>query len=159
MTEDAIAAKITEHDIHLDKLSVAIEHLAATAADTNAQIGKTNDKIDRMVEVLSAQNVIKERLNNLEDNLKESFKRVHGRADSMTKDVDKINAIIESVPTPATIRWGIGILIAYTMASASYVVTHIHTLETQQTAYNKTSDIHKNNFTARLNRLENNGAK
>ena len=154
MTEDAIVAKITEHDIHLDKLSVAIEHLATTAADTNTQIGKTNDKIDKMVEVISAQNVIKERLNNLEDNLKESFKRVHGRADSMTKEIDKIDAIIESVPTPATIRWGIGILVAYTMASASYVVTHIHGLETQQIAYNKTCDIHKNNFIARLNKLE-----
>ena len=147
MTDEVMVAKITEHDRHLDALSSAIEHLVATAATTNL-------KLDKMVDVLSAQNVIKERLSNLEDNLKESFERVHSRRDSTNGRLGKVEDIIDSVPTPATIRWGVGILIAYTFVSGNYIVSHMHSLESSALSHMDSCEIHVESFTKRLNKLE-----
>ena len=147
MTDEVMVAKITEHDRHLDALSSAIEHLVATAATTNL-------KLDKMVDVLSAQNVIKERLNNLEENLKESFERVHSRRDSTNGRLGKVEDIIDSVPTPATIRWGVGILIAYTFVSGNYIVSHLHTLESDTFASKQTHGLHLAGVQERLNKLE-----
>lgn len=69
---EKIENKLAEHDRHIDILSHAIEDLSATA-------GQTNEKLDKVVDALNTQNVLIERMNNLDVNLKESFGRIHDR--------------------------------------------------------------------------------
>ena len=148
MNEEVISGKISEHDRHIDSLSTAIEHLVETTAVTNL-------KLDKMVEMLSTQNVIKERLSNLEENLKESFERVHVRQDKISGRVDKLEPVVEKTPTPATIRWAVGIIIGYLILSGNYIVSHIHELESSTEAHAQTGHIYIQEFTKRLNKLEN----
>ena len=70
MNDEAMIEKITEHDRHIDTLSHAIEELANTASSTNV-------KLDKVVEAINTQNVLIERMNNMESNIRESFNRVH----------------------------------------------------------------------------------
>ena len=63
---------VNKHDKHIDSMAQSIEHLAGA-------VGTTNKKLDDVIEVMATQNILMERLSNLEENLKESFTRVHKR--------------------------------------------------------------------------------
>lgn len=60
------------HDKHIEVMSQSIEHLAEA-------VGNTNKKMDNIIDVMSSQNVILEKVNNMDTNLKESFNRVHDK--------------------------------------------------------------------------------
>jgi len=72
MTEDERSDLLMLHDKHIDVMSQSIEHLAAA-------VGTTNRKMDDIIDVISAQNVINEKLVNMDTNVRESFNRVHDK--------------------------------------------------------------------------------
>lgn len=63
-----LSEKIATHDRHIDTLSHAIEDLAATN-------GVTNTKIDKLIDAIGTQNVLIEKVNNMDRNISDSFKR------------------------------------------------------------------------------------
>lgn len=72
MREEELAVLVTKHDKHIDSMAQSIEHLAGA-------VGITNRKLDDVIEVMGQQNILMEKFHNLEENLKESFGRVHKR--------------------------------------------------------------------------------
>jgi DNA repair ATPase RecN len=70
MTDDDYRDMVLSHDKHLDTLANSIESLANGVASTNR-------KLEDILDVISAQNVLIEKFTNLETNIKESFDRVH----------------------------------------------------------------------------------
>lgn len=70
MSDEDYKTMILQHDKHIDKLAISIEHIAGA-------VGTTNRKLEDVIEVISKQNVLMEKLSNLEINSKESFDRVH----------------------------------------------------------------------------------
>lgn len=75
---DFIQIKLAEHDGHIDTLSSAIEDLASTN-------GVTNQKLDKLVDTMSAQNVLIEKVNNMDKNLHDSFARRDFRLDALER--------------------------------------------------------------------------
>jgi len=63
---------VIQHDKHIDSLIVSIESLAKSVLSTNR-------KLDDMIDVIGKQNLLFEKFTNLEDNLRDSFSRVHKR--------------------------------------------------------------------------------
>jgi hypothetical protein len=59
MTDDAYKDMILAHDKHIDKLTISMEHIASSVIATH---GKINDVID----VISQQNVLMEKISNLD---------------------------------------------------------------------------------------------
>ena len=74
MSGDEYRDLVIKHDKHIDKVADSVEHLAKA-------VGSTNRKLDDVIEVINKQNVLMERVSNMEINLKESFSRVHARLD------------------------------------------------------------------------------
>ena len=74
MSDDEYRDLVIKHDKHIDKVADSVEHLAKA-------VGSTNRKLDDVIEVINKQNVLMERVSNMEINLKESFSRVHARLD------------------------------------------------------------------------------
>lgn len=73
MRDEDLKDLVVEHDKHIDLMAQSIENLAGV-------VGDTASKLDDVIAVITQQNVLMERFNNLEVNLKESFNRVHAKA-------------------------------------------------------------------------------
>lgn len=71
-----LASKINDHDRHLDTLSSAVEGLANTASTTNG-------KLDKLVDAISSQNVLAEKVANMDHNIIDSFARRDARIASL----------------------------------------------------------------------------
>ena len=69
-----VHGKLAEHDHHIDTLSHAIEVLSETT-------GATNNKLDSLISAISTQNVLVEKVHNMDNNLSDSFKRRDRRLD------------------------------------------------------------------------------
>lgn len=63
-----IKTTVAEHSIHITSLGEALKDLAVATEHTNK-------KLDKVAEALSTQSVIMEKLNNLDENIRDSFKR------------------------------------------------------------------------------------
>jgi len=74
--ENDVIELVTKHDKHIDSMAQSIEHLAGA-------VGTTNKKLEDVIEVMGKQNVLMEKFANLEDNLKESFGRVHEKIEKI----------------------------------------------------------------------------
>lgn len=151
MTNEAIRDMVISHDKHIDSLSESIRSLIATQKEGNA-------KIDRLVEEISKQNVLIERVNNMDRELTESFKRVHTRLDKIedTKDGDGCNAlkiqktvltdvhnetvglstrmksVEDNLPKKVSwsiVQWIVAIMVGYSISFGTYIVTSIQDLE------------------------------
>ena len=72
MKEEALEVMVINHDKHLDRLTTSVESLAES-------VGSTNAKLDNVIEVISAQNVMVERMNNLDVNIKEFANDIRGK--------------------------------------------------------------------------------
>ena len=78
MTDEAYKELTIKHDKSIDLLANSISSLADS-------VGATNKKIDDLLAVVSRQNVLSEKFDNLEENLKESFNRVHNK----TREIER----------------------------------------------------------------------
>lgn len=72
MKEEELKNLVVEHDKHIDLMAQSIEHLAGA-------VGTTTKKLDDVIDVITKQNILMEKFHNLEENLKESFDRVHDK--------------------------------------------------------------------------------
>ena len=72
MSDEDYKDMIMQHDKHIDKLAISIEHVAGA-------VGSTNRKLEDILSVISQQNILMEKFANMETNLKESFNRVYGK--------------------------------------------------------------------------------
>ena len=76
MTEEDYKDMVIQHDKHIDSLTSSIGNLATS-------VGATNTKLDAAIDVITHQNVLVERMNNLDSNVAESFKRAWGRLEKL----------------------------------------------------------------------------
>ena len=154
MNDELIATKFTEHDRHLDTLSNAVQTLAKTTE-------KTNDKLDSVVDVMSKQNVLIEKMSNLGrslDTVRDTTRAMEAIVNKYP-DVEEIKnsiKITEGLPSTTTIRWAVGILLTYLAVSGNYIIGHIHVLESQTATHEKVDDIFSADFATRINKLETN---
>ena len=76
--DSTIEGLVLKHDTAITTLASSIKHLAETSAHTN-------DKLDKVVDVLNSHNILRERINNIDDNLKESAHRTFKRLEILEK--------------------------------------------------------------------------
>ena len=81
MTDENYKDMVIEHDKHLDVLSGSISNLSTS-------MESSNQKLDTVIDALTHQNVIIERMNNMDVNISESFNRAWKRLDKL-EDIDK----------------------------------------------------------------------
>lgn len=68
MSLEAVKEKVEDHDKSLERVAVAIADLTAVTVVTNV-------KLDKVVEAMSMQNVLIERLSNMDKSVRDSFNR------------------------------------------------------------------------------------
>ena len=153
----SIRDMVISHDKVLDSLSESIRTLATTASNTNV-------KLDKVVDKLSEQNVLIERMNNMDKDLNESFNRVYGRLDKIesAKDGDgcnalkaqnsaltdvnlrlrridtKVEAIDKEFPEKVSwsaVKWFTGLTFGSFILFNVYIVTSIQDLETHNASH------------------------
>jgi len=151
MTDEKYRDMVLSHDKHIDTLASSIETLAESFTGTNV-------KLDNIVEALQTQNIIIERMNNLDNNLKETFNRYDARIKtiencqntigcpalnleqqkldlletSVEKLVDKIDDVIENQRnyiSATTIKWGLFWIVSYLITFGVYVVQTTHKID------------------------------
>ena len=81
--------KVLEHDFAIREMSKAVHELAETSKDSNIKLGE-------IAKSLSKQEVILEKLTNLEGNTKDSINRVHKRIDSLEDAIKEVKSRGES---------------------------------------------------------------
>jgi len=143
MQDDVIEGMVIAHDKHLDSLASSVESLAKS-------VGGTNKKLDDIIEVISTQNVMVERINNMDINIREFAveirKKVSGieqaqtdisimntklsgldrSVDNIRGDVEALEVASEDTVNKYVLMWGIGVLVSIVLAAASIVNTNIH---------------------------------
>jgi len=77
---DEIREKVTEHDYAIKNIADSIHELSETSKDSNSRLGE-------IAKSMGKQELILEKLTNLEGNTKESINRVHSRIDGLEKEV------------------------------------------------------------------------
>ena len=152
MVDQDIKDMVILHDKHIDSLATSIETLAAGVLETN-------HKIESMLEIMAKQNILIERMNNLDGNLRESFSRVHKRLDKLETiqsssdgctalkiehqkvndikrsqdvlrtDVDTLEKTSQTFVTSGTIKWGLVLALTYILAFGTYVNRTMHYIE------------------------------
>ena len=81
MTEENYQDMVISHDKNIDILSASIASLAT-------HVGTTNKKLDDVIDVITHQNVLVERMNNLDANVSESFTRAWDRLGKLETSSD-----------------------------------------------------------------------
>ena len=164
MTDDKYKDMVISHDKDIETLAGSIEHLALN-------VGETNHKLDNVIDVITQQNVLVERINNLDTNVAESFKRAWKRLEILettaatggcsiaktatatndlldeklkvvsksisdnTDDVKVLNTKVENTVPSTVVRWVMGLLVFYSVAFGTYIVSSIHETDTIVSAY------------------------
>lgn len=96
---DEIKEKLIKHDYAIEQLSRAISELASNTKNTNS-------KLEAIVESIGKQELILERLSNLDSKYKDSLERIYARIESIENYIGWFNKSIIG----AIIAGSIGIL-------------------------------------------------
>ena len=165
MTDDALRDLVTKHDAMMAQFATSIERLATEQTKTNEEIKDILNNLKEITSFLAKQQVFSNKLESMERELIDSFKRVHVRIDeidNLQKSENGCNSVrlldrdvrsvhrdttrllgsveehrmkIEDLETfkatsmsSTTIRWVIGIAIAYSVMFGTYVVQSINAL-------------------------------
>lgn len=152
MNDKDIRDLVIKHDTHIDMLATSIEQLAIG-------VGSTNTKLESVIEMLAKQNVIEEKVSNMDVEAKEAFNRVYvslrelnsmkdgdgcKSAQQLEKDKElydeKLKVVnrrildLESetkkIISPVLLRTALGLLLIQTITFGTYIVQSIHGLET-----------------------------
>ena len=83
MNDDAIKELVLRHDASIMQQANAIEHLATVQSELSKEIKESNNRLEEISKYLAKQAVFGTRLDEMDRNLIESFKRVHRRIDEM----------------------------------------------------------------------------
>jgi hypothetical protein len=161
-----IKALVSRHDVAISQLVTSVEHLVRAQTDTNKAQLETNKKLEEISKYLAKQAVFSSRLESMDRELTDSFKRVHMRIDqvvniqsadagcssvkllhkdveSLTKDVQKlagytshnrelyedIKSTHDSMLSAATLKWTIGLVVAYSITFGTYVVKSFSSID------------------------------
>lgn len=114
MNDDGYRDMVIDHDKHIDQLTNSVTILAGN-------VKSTNEKLEDVIDVITHQNVLQERMANLDMNFKESFGRVHHRTDNLEESM-------KNHLSPATTKWILSIIIVQALSFGSYVVTDLQSL-------------------------------
>jgi len=136
MKDEDVKDLVITHDKHIEVMSQSIEHLADA-------VGTTNRKMEDIIEVLSNQHVQAERLSNMDENLKESFERVHTK-------IEDLETVQKAAVPPYFIKWALVILITYAVTFGTYFVQSIHTLDTRSETHMSVSEVRDKNVDDKL---------
>jgi len=134
MKDEEVKDLVFTHDKHIEVMSQSIEHLAEA-------VGTTNRKMEDIIDVLSTQNVLMERVNNIDENLKESFGRVHT---NIRDNADKLGDIVEESRNKLpnwVLKWVLGSLVTYAIIFGVYATQQIHKLDNASTSHASASVI------------------
>ena len=140
MKDNDVKDLVIAHDKHIEVMSQSIEHLADA-------VGTTNRKMEDIIEVLSNQQVQAERLSNMDENLRESFERVHNKIANLEEHQ-------EAAVPPYVIKWALALLVTYAITFGTYFVQSIHTLETRSETHLSVSKVRDANVDKKLNKLD-----
>ncbi len=83
MTEEAMKDLLLKHDTAIQKFAQSIEHLAQAQSDTSREIKETGRRLEEITKYLAKQQVFSSRLEAMDRELADSFKRVHKRIDDI----------------------------------------------------------------------------
>lgn len=81
MDEAVVREMVVRHDEAIDHVSKSIERLASA-------VEKTDDKMDKVIEALSQNAVILEKIANIDSSNKDSVNRLHKRIDDVEKAIE-----------------------------------------------------------------------
>jgi len=76
MTDDVMKDLVTKHDLTITQLVASVEHLVASQTETNK-------RLEEISKFLAKQVVFSTKLENMDRDLTDSFKRVHKRIDEI----------------------------------------------------------------------------
>jgi len=79
---EKLKERVTEHDYAIKSISKSMVHLVEESKASNT-------KLDKVVESMSKQELILEKLTNLEGNTKDSINRVHKRVDEIEDSLNE----------------------------------------------------------------------
>ena len=149
MSDEDYKDLVNKHDKSIGIMASSIEHLASA-------VGATNSKLSDIVEVMGKQNILMEKFSNLEVNLKESFDRVHSRSAVDETRIKDLEHNVTKLPSPAVVKWGIGIIIVYLISFGTYVVDELHTIDTSTSNHSIESKSKHEVYDERIERNTNN---
>jgi len=108
MNEEKYRDMVLDHDKHIDTLANSVSELV--------------NKVDKMIDVITKQNVLAEKISNMDTNLKDSFKRIHER-------VEKVEETANNSVSKTFVYWLIPIIIVYVISFGSFVDSELHRLD------------------------------
>ena len=85
MTEEALRELVLQHDTSIQKFAQSIEHLAKAQSTTSQEIKELSKRLEEIMTYLAKQQVFSTKLDAMDRDLVESFKRVHHRIDVIEK--------------------------------------------------------------------------
>jgi len=173
MNEREIRDMVIKHDNNLDTLTEAVSTLAGN-------VSTTNNKLDDVIDVLGAQNVLIERMNNLDSNLRESFERVHLKikAIEVTQNTEgctvlkvneqKVKDLIRTLGavqielkeahkdldkkiSVGMFRWIVGAVVVTNVVFGAFMLQYLHTQDTKLAAHIATFTVTKSSI---INKIE-----
>jgi len=187
MTDTMYKEMTIAHDKHIDSLAVSIEVLADNVEQSNTilndSIKETNSKLDTVIEVMSKQNVLAERLDNMDLNIKEFSQRVNKRFNileqnqniegcpmlrisnekteavhmevQVVKDiVEKHATVLQSSISSTAIRWVGFIILGYAVTFGSYMLVTMHDIDTKTETIRVQELSDRHNVERRVKELE-----
>lgn len=83
MTEESLKDLVLQHDASIQKFAQSIEHLAKAQSETSAEIKELGKRLEEITTYLAKQQVFSNKLDTMDRELVESFKRVHDRIDDI----------------------------------------------------------------------------
>ena len=83
MDHESLTTQVLQHDAAIVSLTQSIEHLAKAQSRMSEEIKETNKRLEELMRYLTKQQVFTNRLEALDKELEESFKRVHRRIDEV----------------------------------------------------------------------------
>lgn len=149
MTDDNYKDMVLLHDKHIDALTSAVDVLTTNLTDTN-------DKLQNVVDLITKQNVLAERVSNMDYNTGESFNRAwsriekleayaaspkdcvsKSRIDGIEDEITTIRHDIKDIELTAssfikgeTLKWVFVGILGYSIAFGTYVVSSLHLTDT-----------------------------
>jgi hypothetical protein len=83
MTDEAMKDLVTKHDATLMEYGESIKRLTSSLDNLVQKQGETNEKLSKITEYLAEQKILSLKVQSMDSELRESFKRVHKRIDSI----------------------------------------------------------------------------
>lgn len=132
MKIEEINELVIAHDKHIDLMAQSIENLATA-------VGASASKLDDVLDIMHKQNLLYERLNNMDENLKESFNRVHSKIRDIENQQDSEGcAVLKTTmihqtdlesrikALESTVTWSVrGIIGSILAGLTTFVFTHL----------------------------------